>query len=441
MLYPLMILIAATCAAAVTVFGADPAWAAHRHGLEFIMLSRRLQWPLVAFTLTACLAICALVIAGRWRAWWLIGLLPILGLFVERYAMDPMRMRQVAFEAKFVAASEAKFVAGGDEIVGLTFDGEFYAYPYSELYEFPVVAQAKPRRRLVVIWSAYANRAVAAETDWSVRPRELEIVSEPANALLVYNNHIGQFINGVTGLTPDGQRPSGFLANIETVKTTWASWKRMHPATLVLSPPEGWVVGGPTRPIAPRYPIPGADKGGEQMVALIQSPTSPSHPVLVKDVDVSTAADGVGLRPLNLVSDGNPLLVFREADGMLKAFLRQANGDLTPRFYPVVATGKTPGVLTEQDSNSGWANDGRAISGPLKGEKLQPFVVDDLVYLSVIKYWYPNATILTPTAADVGELPRPVLVSPRKATRSRGRRAPASRPRQPRGAVAVRTAF
>jgi hypothetical protein len=92
---------------------------------------------------------------------------------------------QVDANAAFVSADQANFVHDSDYVVGLSFAGETYAYPYSILYEDPIVAQARPRQRLLLIWSAFANRAVAAQTDWTVKPRELEIISEPANALLV----------------------------------------------------------------------------------------------------------------------------------------------------------------------------------------------------------------------------------------------------------------
>jgi hypothetical protein len=393
MLFPLTILMAAIAAAAVSAYGADPGWMHYHWGLEFIMLSRRLQWPLLALALAACALTISFVIGGRWRAWWLVGLAPVLALFAHRFVTDPARAWQVDGDAAFVTADQAKYVADSDWVVGLNFDGEDYAYPYNVLFENPVVAQAVPRRRLLLIWSPYANRAVAMETDWALKPRELEIVSMPANAALVYNGRFGQFINGITGLTPDGQRPTGVLARVPTEKMTWGTWRKLHPDTMVLRPPDGWQSGAPAVPLAPRYPIPGSS-GGNEIVAFIDG----DRPAAISESDVTTA-------PLNLVANDNPLLVFRGSDNVIRAFARQANGDLTPRFYPVSLPGHSTVAFTEADSKSYWAADGRAIDGLLKGEKLAPFDVDDSVSLDVMRYWYPTLTVIKPQPGDVGVPP------------------------------------
>jgi hypothetical protein len=414
MLYPLTILLAALLAAAVTAYGSDAAWAAHAHGFEFIMLSRRLQWPLGAMIVIVCLTLLAMIAAGRWRAWWLIGLTPILTLLGHRFLTDPNRAMQVDAAPTFVSANQAGFVRDDDYVVGLSFAGETYAYPFDVLYEDPIVAQARPRQRLLLIWSAYANRAIAAETDWTVKPRELEITSEPANALLVYNSRLGQFINGVTGLTPDGKRPTGFGADIPTIKMPWKTWRQLHPQTLVLRPPDDWIPGAPTQPVAPRYPMPGMPVVSRDRVALIDAP----RPLVVRETDVKD-------KPLNMVAGSfhpQPLLLFRDSIGLIKAFERQANGDLTPRFYPALATGHANAVWTERDTNTWWSEDGRAVDGPLKGEKLKPFVVDDQVYLDVIRYWLPNVLLITPKPQDVGQPPQ--VVVPHKPSRRSGSRKP-----------------
>jgi hypothetical protein len=419
-------LTAALAAMGVTAFGSDPRWVAYRHGMELILLSRRLEAPLIALTLASCAAVCGMVVAGRWRAWWLIGLAPILALFVHHFALDPARAMQVDADAQFVAADQATQIADTDFVVGLNFDGESYAYPYNILFQNPIVAQAKPHRRLLLFWSAYANRAYAAEADWTVKPRDLQVVSEPANSLLVYNSELGEFINGVTGLTSDGHRPQGFTGQLPTSKMTWKSWRTLHPDTFVLRPPPGWIAGSPTLPVAPRYPMPGMrpdQAPGTTTVALIDAP----RPMLVKESDVTTA-------PLNMLVDRNPLLLFHDGGGAIKAYLRQANGDLTPRYFPVSIVNHPNFAFTEHDSNTLWAADGRALDGPLKGEKLKPFDVDEQVYLDVIRFWYPQAVLLAPQPSDIG-LPPPAPAS--TAHRPGARRARLRHPAAP--AVPVRT--
>lgn len=402
MVLPLIFLTLAGAAAAVLAYGADPSWMAYRHGLEIILLSRRLQWPLVAVAIICCLVLLAMVVGGNWRAWWLIGLAPVLALFAHRFIASPVARLQVSADPVFASPDEIKSIAADDYVVGLTYDAESYAYPYDALFSYPVVVQTQPQRRVVLIWSAFANRAVASLTDWTLRAHDLEIVSTPANSLLVYNTRLGQFINGITGLTPDGQKPAGFVSQIPTVKTTWKNWLALHPLTKIFQPPQGYAPG-PTVPLSPRYVIPGQRAISDTMVTLIQT----QHPVAILDSDIQS-------RPLNLTAAFEPLLIFRGADGLARAFLRQANGDLTPRFFAV-----SPVLFSENDSSSSWALDGRAVSGSLKGEKLRPFDVDEHVNLDVLQYWYPNLTVITPRPGDWGAQPRMVAKS---ATRHREHR-------------------
>jgi uncharacterized protein DUF3179 len=423
MLIPLIILAAAVVSAGLTAFGADPRWMLHPHGLSVIMLARRWQWALLGVSLLGCAAILVMVVAGRWRAWWLMGLAPILALFAHRFVTDAGRAWEVDAEGAFVSADQVHYVRDADWVVGLSFDGEDYAYPYNVLYDAPVVALAVPRRRVLLFWSPYANRAVAAETDWTFKPRELEVVSMPANALLVYNARLGQFINGLTGATPEGEHFTGWLSTVPTSKMTFGQWRQGHARTLVLQPPEGWRPGAPAGPVAPRYAMPNQRAGRQEaaeeaaaaaaeQVALIDTP----RPCAVREADV-------GRSPLNMLAGVDPLLLFRGEDGSIRAFERQANGDLTPRFYPVTLAGHPSIALTENDSRSAWTADGLAVAGPLKGEKLKPFEVDDRVNLEVIRYWYPDLRLLVPTAADVGRAPAAAKASRRKSSRRRARRA------------------
>ena len=89
MFIPLVLLIFAVLAAGVVAYGASPFWAQYAHGIDAIVWTRRLEWPLVALSLILCLILLGLIVSGKRRAWWLIGLGPILALFVHRFVTDP----------------------------------------------------------------------------------------------------------------------------------------------------------------------------------------------------------------------------------------------------------------------------------------------------------------------------------------------------------------
>ena len=125
--------------------------------------------------------------------------------------LDPDNAFFVNAQPTFISARGATFLMDDDWVVGLTNEGDPTAYPFSVLYPAPLVVQADQFTPMLLMWSPFANRAVAVKIDRSIKARELEILSMPANTLLVYNARIGQFINGVTGKTPAGQKPDGFV--------------------------------------------------------------------------------------------------------------------------------------------------------------------------------------------------------------------------------------
>src|SRR5690242_10543210 len=114
-------------------YGTSPALAVYPHGLQLIMLARRLQWPLIALCLILCLVLLVLVIAGKRRAWWLIGLGPVLALFAHRFASAPQHQFSVADNPQFVSADGSRTQAD-DWIVGVIVDDQPLAFPYAQLY-------------------------------------------------------------------------------------------------------------------------------------------------------------------------------------------------------------------------------------------------------------------------------------------------------------------
>ena len=151
--------------------------------------------------------------------WWLIALAPILALFFHRFA--PWNNPHL-YVADFVAADQPA-LADNEWVVGIIFDEQEYALPYRAIYNMPVVFLTDYDKRLLVMWSAHANRATAYTVSRKLKPRDLEILTTPANTLLLYDKRLGQFIIALTGQTPHDQKPIGFSEPIPTITTTWGS--------------------------------------------------------------------------------------------------------------------------------------------------------------------------------------------------------------------------
>ena len=69
MILPILLLLLSTGAAALLALGTHPDLAYHAHGLACIMLTRRLEWPLVLLALLPCVGVLLLVISGKKRVW------------------------------------------------------------------------------------------------------------------------------------------------------------------------------------------------------------------------------------------------------------------------------------------------------------------------------------------------------------------------------------
>jgi hypothetical protein len=383
---PLLLLTSATFAAAVVAYGTHPGWAQLGFGMGIIVVSRHLQWPLVAVSIVLCLVLIGLVVSGRRRAWWLIGLGPVLALFVHRFHTDPLRGYAIIEEPTFAGAGEVGFLEDADYVVGLTFNNVAYAYPYVALYRAPVVFQSDHDQRMMLVWSAFANRAVAFHVTRELRARDVEIVSFPADALLLYHRRYGQFINGVTGRRHNGKAIDGVVSAIETRKVTWKDWRANHPETRVLTLPGVELKDQlPNRPLLPFFPKPRIE--GELEANAWITMVGVEEPVALQ-----TAERGV----FEAYVDGAPAVIFRDpATGRVRAFDRRVN-DLSPGFMLYQDPKRRERVLVDTDTETRWSLAGVALEGPLAKtpKKLSPLPVDELLFYGVMKVWYPKLEVV-----------------------------------------------
>jgi hypothetical protein len=413
-LAPVTFLLLALLTACLVAYGTDASWASVNGGIEFIYLMRRLQWPLVAASLVFCVALIGLVVAGKRRAWWLIGLAPVLALFVHQFATGSIAGWTVVEDPPFVDAREAVSVVGDEDyVVGLVFGETAFAYPYASLFTSPVVLQSDREKRLLLIWSAYANKATALITDRSINARDLDLVSSPANALVVYNTRYGQFINGITGRTEKNEKPAGVKSKVQAYKLLWRQWRTVYPSTKVMLPSGA---KGPSSPIAPAYPMP-RDAGAPtdtKMITLVAT----TQPAAVAQADLTRPV------PVNFIAGSARVLLLPAAlTGVPVAFDRSVKGDLFPAFNVVTPDEKRGTMLIDADSQSLWTLTGKATTGPLKGEQLKPIAVEDHLDLRVMKFWMKDLTIVTPESPPAirpqGK-PGPEGVKPRRRARSAG---------------------
>ncbi len=306
MFLPFLLILLAAGAAAAFGYGMDSRWGQYPHGLDYIVLARRFQWLSAMLTILLSVSIITLVASGKRRIWWLLGLAPILLLFFHHFS-TPHARTSVLDNPTFIPAAQATFLHDDEWVVGLSFNANSYAYPFSTLYTSPVISQIdrgkdNHLKRLLLMWSPYANRATAFLTKAEIRPRSLDIVSMPANALLIYNTRRGEFINALTGQTLQSQLPTGFISPIPTSKMRWADWRSLHPDTLVLPPTDGQKPDAPTAPLAPRMKMPPAKVPPDPDRRILLLATTRPYAIL---------QEAAGRSLINMMAGDLPLLLVR----------------------------------------------------------------------------------------------------------------------------------
>jgi hypothetical protein len=384
MLLPLILILFALLAAAVLAYGTEPHWASFGpHGLDLILWSRRLEWPLIVTALLLCAGLLVVVISAKRRVYWLIGLLPVLALFYHRFTAGPARGLICVADPPFVAADKLTSLPPDDLVVGLMLNDEPFAFPCSELFRAPVVVRTGRAKPVLLLWSANANRALAFTTDRDLRVEDLEIISSPDNALLIYNTRLGQFINGLTGKTNKGETPTGLHESLPVAKMPWHRWKAQHPDTQVMALPT--VPGDFAKPLPEREVLPNKDTNDRPITFV--ATTQP----------IAIPTEMVNEKPLNLTIGKSSLLLVR-INGQVRAFNRELPGDLILRFTPTTDA-KHPAVAwLDSDTHSEWNTRGEWILGPadLHGTALAPIPVEDNLYWNLMKFWYPDLHMATP---------------------------------------------
>lgn len=143
-----------------------------------------------------------------------------------------------------VPASKAGFVADGDEVIGVVFDGEARAYPLAILDHHEVVNDAIGGATIAVTYCPLCDSSVVFDRQGAGGADEFGVSG------LLYNSNVLMFdrreegaeslwtqMGSVAVSGPAADRP---LRRLPCEVATWASWRERHPETTVLSIETGY---------------------------------------------------------------------------------------------------------------------------------------------------------------------------------------------------------
>lgn len=272
------------------------------------------------------------------------------------------------------------FVGPGDRllpddllVIGVAVGSDARAYPIPVLARHEIVNDVVGGRPLAVTYCPLCLTAIVFDRTLAGELLSFGVSGKLLlNDLVMYDRQSNTLWSQLLGEAVDGSRKGERLVIVDSLLTTWASWRALHPATLVLD-------GSLSDPYTNYYA--NADAGVHGTFEHDDRLDSKA-PVLGVALDGEARAYpfalAVGQPVINDALAGRPLLVFFAPDGVtgLAYDRRIAGRTLTFQRSPAGATptSASSGSATLVDAETGSTWDpltGLATQGPLRDSQLQ----------------------------------------------------------------------
>jgi hypothetical protein len=216
-----------------------------------------------------------------------------------------------------------------------------------------------------------------------------------ANGLIMYDHQTNSLWSHVVGQAVTGPMQGTILAMMPATHTTWETWKRLHPKTLVLDPSrspyrrdynmdpyEGYYLSHDTGVIAPRREdqrlVPKAFIIGLRLDGVVKA-----YPFTT-----------LGKEPVvnDTVANMSVLVIFQERTATGQVFSRHV-GDRVLTFVSATSGAGEPLTMRDEQTGSLWSGlAGVALEGTLKGEQLTP-VPATYAFWFAWKDYYPATLV------------------------------------------------
>jgi hypothetical protein len=312
------------------------------------------------------------------------------------------------FSPKMISAGEANYLRDSDLVVGIVVNGQARAYPHTILDWHEVANEDLPGQRLSVTLCPLTGTGIVF--DGMNDDRELNF----GVSGLLYNNNLIMFDRQTDSHWPQMrlQSDQGTLRNTKqqlypSIETSWGSWKKLHPNTLIMSTDTGF--GRPYSQPGSAYP--GYTSLNSQplfrnAVSFRDDRLPPKqrvHGVIRGEAagdpgdyptKVYVISPGSDAQIINDSISGTPIVVINDgSSNFAVSYASDVNGQ-SLTFRRTDQTEPFPYTLTDQETGSNWNVLGEAIAGPLSGAKLQKT-------LSYTAYWFAWGTFFV--GADIFE--------------------------------------
>jgi hypothetical protein len=233
-----------------------------------------------------------------------------------------------------------------------------------------------------------------------------------ANGLIMYDHQTDSLWSHVAGEAIAGPMQGAKLEMLPATRTDWATWKRLHPHTLVLEP-----LRSPHRRDYSVDPYEGYYYSHDTGVIATRREDPRLHP---KAFVIGLRLDGQAkaypfarLSQEPVVNDtvaATPVVVVFQAKNATGVVFNRRVGGRVLSFAAAAESGPDRVTLRDEQTGSMWSGlEGKALAGPLKGERLTP-IPASYAFWFAWKDYYPETAVYgqegtTPSKPGEGSAP------------------------------------
>lgn len=179
--------------------------------------------------------------------------------------------------------------------------------------------------------------------------------------------------------------------------TTWGEWRRLHPDTLVLKPMPGYAERMAAVNKIINEGLLGAGPAPKGAFAYDHR-LPPRAPIFGLEVDNQAIAFPLStlrrVRVANVVVAGEPIVIVHQpASDTTTAFVARSRG----KILRLQAANQQATEIIDLQTRSRWNAYGLCTSGPLKGEKLKPLILEPEFWFAWSEF-HPHTVLYTPRA-------------------------------------------
>lgn len=292
-------------------------------------------------------------------------------------------------EPRFIAPKDAEaWLAGREPVIGLEVAGDARAYPVQILTRHEIVNDLVGGQPVAVTYCPLCNSAVAFRREVDGRVLEFGVSGKLyRSALVMYDRQTESLWTHFDGLGVQGPLTGTRLEVLPSQLLSFHEWRRASPAGRVLSRDTGHFVEYGTNPY--EY----YERGDGPYGQFFRQAVNHRLPAMARVVGITVGGTDVAY-PYRELSDRNEgaALVVDEVEGRGIVILWAA-GTASALDTPVIAEGRDVGAtgvflaraderpltfsvergrIVDQQTGSTWSVAGRAVDGPLRGQRLEP---------------------------------------------------------------------